>query len=162
MVKFVLKGLIKASKNPTMLNDFNLRIGDIPKRVHLHLPVAFVVTDTQGADKLCGHYLVYKKAVSHIHRACDCSGKNSSSTTKKCQFVTMENMMNYIKDDDKNSLISASQHCISDHAFQDVSFGDNDGGICGATPNDTPHGVQLGVVLYMLQIFHKELNPASC
>ena len=162
MLKFLLQGLIAVHKNPSLLNNKTLHIGNKCKKVHLRLPVAYIVADTQGADKLCGRYNVYTESVSRIHRACDCPPELASDTTNQCNFVTKEEMMAVIEEGDKDVLAQYSQHEIPDHAFRDVDFGQNHCGIYGATPNDTLHGIQLGIAPYMLKILHEELNPKAC
>jgi len=32
------------------------------------VPIVFIISDTQGADKLCGHYVSYRDNVSRLHR----------------------------------------------------------------------------------------------
>jgi len=153
MLHALLSGLIDIHKHPEKLNNFHLRIGNHVKLVNLRVPVAFFIADTQGADKLCGRYLVYKDTVSRLHRACLCQPENAADTDQQCEWVTMERMMEAIDSEDKDVLAELSQHLIPDHAFRNIDFGSNPHGIYGATPNDILHGLKLGIISYVLENF---------
>ena len=162
MLQFLLRGLLAIHESPSILDNFHLRIGNHVKVVNLRVPVAFVISDTQGADKLCGRYLVYKDNVSRLHRSCRCSPTEAANTDHACEFVKMEDMMEVIERGDKDELNKLSQHYIPYHAFRNIDFGENPYGIYGATPNDILHGIKLGVIHYVLEIFiADDLNEAA-
>lgn len=162
MLEFVLKDLINIHNNPAILDNFHLRIGNYVKKVNLRIPIAFIIADTQGADKLCGRYLVYKENVQRLHRSCMCSPSDATDTEKECHWVEMDEMMDVIERNNKAELTRYSQQYIPNHAFRHIDFGCNPHGIYGATPNDILHGVKLGIMKYVLEIFiDEELNNSA-
>ena len=162
MLEFLLQDLIEIHTNPEIFDNFPLRIGNHVKVVNLRFPVAFIISDTQGADKLCGRYLNYKQTVQRLHRTCLCPPVLSTSTVEQCVWVQMDNVMNAIDSNEKEPLFCLSQHYIPDHAFRYIDFGSNSHGIFAATPNDYLHGIKLGVIHYLLDVFlNQELNVAA-
>jgi hypothetical protein len=153
LVESILSSLIEVHRNPSILDNFHLRIGNHVRRVNLRVPVAFVVSDTQGADKLCGRYLNYTDKVCRLHRSCVCPQGSAADHNHVCRFVTMEEMMEVIDNGDKEELHSYSQHRIPRHAFREIDFGENPFGIYGGTPNDILHGIKLGIIPYVLEIY---------
>jgi len=162
LVKFLLRGLLEIHGNPSIFDNFQLRIGNHVKVVKLRIPVAFFISDTQGADKLCGRYVVYNDSISRLHRACLCPPSEAANFANQCVFVTMEEMMEVIQRGAKEELTNYSQSYIPDHAFRNVNFGANVHGIYGATPHDVLHGLKLGIMNYILVIFTEdEMNNSA-
>jgi hypothetical protein len=74
----------------------------------------------------------------------------------------MDDMMDLIDRGDNDELQSFSQQYIPNHAFRNIDFGANSHGIYGATPIDVLHGLKLGIIKYLLEVFLEEdLNPAA-
>lgn len=162
MLRVLFNDLAAIHHHPMTLDNFHLRIGNYVKLVNLRIPIAFIIADTQGADKLCGRYLVYTDGVKRLHRTCTCPPESATDTDYRCTWVTMEEMMNVIDRGDKEELAKYSQQHIPDHAFRDLDFGANSNGIYGATPNDTLHGIKLGIMSYILEVFlEQDLNGPS-
>ena len=75
----------------------------------------------------------------------------------------MAEMMTVIENRDQQELKDFSHHYIPEHAFKQADLGENPHGIYGATPNDILHGLKLGIIHYIMEIFAKDnLNPAAC
>jgi hypothetical protein len=73
----------------------------------------------------------------------------------------MDEMMEVMERNDKEELNSFSQYYIPGHAFRYINFGVNPRGIFGASPYDVLHGMKLGIIQYILEIFlSDELNEA--
>lgn len=162
MLKFLLKDVLALQQNPIQFDNFQLRIGNFVKIVNMRFPVAFIISDTQGADKLCGRYLNYTDKVQRMHRSCLCKPLDATKTTPKCVWVDMDDMMNVIDRADKLELKEYSQQFLPDHAFRNIDFGSNRHGVFGATPNDVLHGIKLGLINYVLEIFFNiETSKAS-
>jgi hypothetical protein len=162
MLRTILSGLISVHSNPELLRNVYVRIGNHVKMVTLRVPVAFIIADTQGADKLCGRYISYSDRVARIHRSCTCAPEDATNTRKKCQWVDMKKMMTLIQNNNKKELASISQHYIPNHAFREINFGANSHGIYAATPNDMLHGIKLGLISYMMEIFlEDDLNASA-
>jgi hypothetical protein len=113
MLEYLLSGLQAIHADPTILDNFPLRIGGYVKYVNLRIPVAFFMSDTQGADKLCGRYQLYNMSVSRIHRMCNCAPLQASNTVLRCAWVTQEDMLEVIESGDRDLMTSLSQHNIA-------------------------------------------------
>jgi hypothetical protein len=162
MLKHLLQGVVDMQNDLSKRQMFPLRIGKYWKYVTLHIPVAFFIADTQGADKLCGRFLSYSASVSRIHRACRCAGKDASDTSKaSCYRVTMAEMMRVIESNNKELLMNYSQHYLPDHAFAKLDFGLCPHGIYGATLSDILHVIKLGIVHHLLNVLHDQDMTAS-
>jgi hypothetical protein len=162
MLKHLLKGIHEVQSDVSKRQNYPLKIGYHYKYVTLHTPIAFIIADTQGADKLCGRYLSYSTAVSRIHRTCKCTTELAADVTQQCAWVTMQEMMDVIHRNDKDLLMQYSQQYIPNHAFDGVDFGPNSGGIYGATPSDILHGIKLGIIHHILNLMHDlDMSPTS-
>lgn len=162
MLEFLLQDVIYLHSHPEEFDNFPLRIGNYIDHVNMRFPVAFIISDTQGADKLCGRYINYTTKVQRLHRLCTCAPLQATVVEPSCTWVTMDEMMNVIDRANSDELKKYSQHCIPDHAFRYMDFGSNTFGIYAATTNDILHGVKLGVIHYVLEIFIKgELTPMA-
>jgi hypothetical protein len=163
MLKHILQGALDLQKDPSRLDNFPLRIGNHVHHVNLRIPVAFVISDTQGADKLCGRYISYNDSIQRLHRSCRCTPMEASDHNHVCEWVEMEDMMKIIDRADPHELQQFSQHRVPDCAFRTMDFGCNKFGIYGATPFDILHGIKLGIVEYVLEVFlNKVLSPQAC
>ena len=161
MLELILQDVLGLQTKPDAFNNFPLRIGNHVHYVNIRFPVAFVISDTQGADKLCGRYISYSIKVQRLHRLCTCKATELTSVGAPCEWVNMSEMMDVIDRGDKGELSRYSQHRIPDHAFRYIDFGRNKHGIYAATPNDILHGIKLGVIHYALDVFlTNELTPA--
>ena len=69
--------------------------------------------------------------------------------------------MTIIQNGDKQQLTKLSQHKIPYHAFQNIDFGVNIHGIYGATPNDILHGLKLGIIHYIMEVFLTNLKETA-
>ena len=162
MLEYLLQELIAMHSDPSILDNFPLRIGNQVKLVNLRIPVAFIISDTQGADKLCGRYISYIDTVKRLHHTCTCPPMHATNTEESCTWVRMDEMMDVINRAQKEELNSYSQNFIPSHAFRNIDFGANPHGIYGATPNDILHGLKLGIIPYLLEIFYEdELNASA-
>ena len=73
----------------------------------------------------------------------------------------MKEMMTVIQNGNKQQLTKLSQHKIPNHAFQNIDFGVNIHGIYGATPNDILHGLKLGIIHYIMEVFLTDLKETA-
>ena len=137
-------------------------IGDYAKTVNIRVPIAFIISDTQGADRLCGRYQIYSSVVSRLHRTCLCTPADACNMEIQCEWVLEEDMKHSTLEGTKAQLTKLSLHKIPNHAFFGLDFGSNPHGIFGATPNDILHGLKLGIAKYLLEIIlEKEIGMSS-
>ena len=52
--------------------NWNLRIGGVVRPVTFCMYVPFIVGDTEGHDRFCGHYTVRFEAIKQLCRVCKC------------------------------------------------------------------------------------------
>jgi hypothetical protein len=162
LLKLLLGEVQEIHDNPSILDNIVICIGDLRRRVNVRIPIAFFVADTQGADKLCGRFVVYSDKVKRLHRTCLVAPCDATLTTEDCTWVEMDEMMEIIDEGDKEMLDSLSQQRIPEHAFRNMDFGANPHGIYGATPNDNLHGIKLGIMLHLFHLFIDDLTPLVC
>ena len=151
----ILESFIETQKDERFQMD--IRIGDTVRRMRVIVPLAFVIGDCQGQDKLCGAFAAKTNTV-RISRACDCTYVSSDDPTVQCQMRIQNDMQGLIEEDDEDELKywSMREH---DNVFFQMNLGANPEGIYGATPIDCTHAHRHGLVKYILEVFFKHLNP---
>ena len=63
----------------------NVRIGNVMKNVIVRCPVAYIVGDCEGSDKLCGKYGTHNLEAGRLSHHCDCSPKSGDNPDIKCK-----------------------------------------------------------------------------
>jgi hypothetical protein len=124
----------------------------IPVVFHPYVP--FIIGDTEGHDRLCGHYTSRGKGVLQLCRVCECpaelSGDSKARDHRKRTPVVVNRMVRHRRLD---SLSSSSQQYLK-NAFDDIRFGfHNRRGIFGACPGEILHMVLLGWFKYAIESF---------
>ena len=123
--------------------------------VFFKVPVLFVVGDTEGHDKMCGHYLNRTK-VKALCRYCKCpfhltgSGSlvNPDHPNKKdFAFVAQSEIERLVKGEKWDELHELSYHPLVT-AFSGIQFCDPKRGINGGTVGEVLHVLQHGLFLY--------------
>ena len=116
----------------------------------LKVPVAFVVGDCEGNDKLCGRFGTHQLGNSLVCRDCNCPTDRSDDPIVRCTPLTVALIQN--ARDDADALKSLSHHGI-ENAFHHVCFGGDPEGIHGCTPPEMLHLYQQGLYKYALEAF---------
>ena len=144
--------------------NWNLHYNDRVYPVVLHPYIPFIIGDTEGHDRLCGHYTARFKAVKQLCRVCECpnhlSGYSKASfphrkpaTIKRLVVGANEARNQVIAHENLSSLKDLSQHYLHS-GFSKARFGShNDRGIFGACPGEMLHLVSLGWFKYCLEAF---------
>jgi hypothetical protein len=121
--------------------------------VVLHPYVPFIVGDTEGHDRLCGHYTARFKAVKQLCRACQCPTELSGYSKAKYLHRKPRNIKRLVDRVDLDRLKLQSQNYLK-NGFDNVRFGmHNDRGIFGACPGEMLHLISLGWFKYCLDAF---------
>lgn len=161
-LSILLKGVLDIHNNPTILENHYVRIGNQVRKRNIHIPVAFIMADTQGADKLCGRYISYGNNVARIHRTCYCNTATCSDLSISCTWVEADQMLQTVQHGSEAERQQVSMQHLPKFALKDVDFGENPHGIFGATPNEILHGIKLGLIKYLLDdVLFSELSQAS-
>ena len=129
-------------------------------RVDIVCPLLYVISDTEGADKICGRYVCYSRSIARRCRVCNVLDDDLSNPD--CSYNT----------NDSVSLIATQQHgskedCRNlsvhqvDNAFCSINMGGPSNGIFTATPPDMLHVVRKGMMERLVRLMLDELTPTE-
>jgi hypothetical protein len=124
----------------------------IPVLFHPYVP--FIIGDTEGHDRLCGHYTSRGKGVHQLCRVCECPTERSGSSKSSNYPLRSPFLINrMVRSKQLDNLGLISQQYLK-NAFDDVRFGShNTRGIFGACPGEILHLVLLGWFKYTIESF---------
>ncbi|KAI2506334.1 hypothetical protein MHU86_8062 [Fragilaria crotonensis] len=152
---------------------WNLHYNERVYPVVLHPYIPFIIGDTEGHDRLCGHYTARFEKVKQLCRVCECPTRLSGYSKAK---------FNHRKPAAINRLIAGANSAVSQvgatanlNALKDMSqnylrngfgrarFGShNERGIFGACPGEMLHLVSLGWFKYCLEAFASQAGAKFC
>ena len=123
-------------------------------------PVLYIISDTEGADKICGRYGSHRIEVSRHCRMCNVDGENLDN--EKCNFTYLKfsDMHQIALHGDKDERKKYSQHKVA-NAFHDVTFGVQDYGLLHSTPPDILHVVRKGIVEWSVKAVIDNLTDTT-
>ena len=142
-LKIILSEMI-ACQNLKDGLEWDLLVDETYTRVNLHIPLLYVIGDTEGHDKLCGRKVDRASGTSRQCRSCDVEHHECDKPTAK---VNLTKCADIRKMKARKEYHKLRDHCYKDIelAFDHVDFCDNIRGIHGATPADILHTIQLGL-----------------
>ena len=117
------------------------------------IPVAFVIGDCEGNDRLCGRYKSHNS--KFLCRDCDCLSEFGDNPNQRC-FPTTQALIQTKSNNAKD--LSDFCHYNVDNAFHKLWFGGDNDGIHGCSPPETLHLLQQGLHKYALSAFFEVLN----
>ena len=121
--------------------------------VVMHPYIPFIIGDTEGHDRLCGHYTARFKTVKQLCRVCECPTLQSGYSKVNFPHRKPRVIDRLVRYRDLEGLKSISQHYLH-NGFTGVRFGlHNDRGIFGACPGEMLHLISLGWFKYCLDAF---------
>lgn len=154
----ILESFMDAQQNGGL--EMHVRIDGQVKYTKVVVPLAFVVGDCQGQDKLCGQY-GGKTGVKCLSRVCDVSFEESDDPANRCAKRVKRDMVEVLDEQNPEVLNSWSMH-THDNVFCKLDMGANSHGIWGSTPLDCTHAFRHGLVKYVLEIFYDKLTVDGC
>ena len=119
------------------------------------VPIAFIVGDVKGQDKLCGRYKVHHNIKQLCHE-CDCLIEDVDDPNVCCIQTRASDIASLVDLGDLEALKEISYHAIS-NAFTPLCFGANIYGINGCCPGENLHMVQKGLMSYALVAFYQNV-----
>ena len=123
-------------------------------------PVIFVIGDTEGHDKQCGHFLNRSK-VKTLCRHCDIPLERSGDPSYQCRLYTRRRLENMVTANDLEGLQAVSHHPVV-NAFYKLMIGDPRYNIHGAaTPAELLHMIQLGWMKYGVEGLYAVLTGTA-
>lgn len=122
---------------------------------------AFIICDTDEADRLCGAYTSRSGNVKQLCRYCQCPTKDSDNPKADYAPKTMPLLQVLVANKKLQDLKNLSQQYIK-NALYIVQWGEhNNTGPHGATPLEMLHALLLGIFLYLRDTFFDQTGPTS-
>lgn len=129
--------------------------------VVFHPYVPFIIGDTEGHDRLCGHYVARFAKVQQLCRICECPTYFTGYSKSKFRHRLPARIDALVRKGKTEQLQLLSQNYLK-NGFADVRFGlHNKRGIFGACPGEMLHLISLGWFKYCLQAFSAQAGPTS-
>jgi len=123
--------------------------------------VPFIIGDTEGHDRLCGHYTARFSAVKQLCRVCECPTYFSGYSKSKFAHRLPKDINKLVERGHLDGLKSLSQNYLK-NGFDSVRFGlHNKRGIFGACPGEMLHLISLGWFKYLLDAFASQAGSTS-
>jgi hypothetical protein len=125
------------------------------------VPVAIIVGDSLGHDKIVGQY-TYDQNVEKLCHCCSCSYQQADKPMFWFTYTKQRHVQWLINNNDTDSLAAISHHNVC-NAFHRVCFGGDSCGVHGATLFEILHANQIGIVKYAKNYFFMEcLSECNC
>ncbi len=151
-IKFILEesGFLELQRNGF---DWMLHYNGQIHPVVLHPYIPFIIGDTEGHDRLCGHYTARFSSVAQLCRVCECPTLESGYSKGKYRHRKPAVINKLVQSGDLNGLKAMSQNYLV-NGFDQARFGlHNNRGIFGACPGEMLHLISLGWFKYCLEAF---------
>jgi Plavaka transposase len=151
-IKFILEesGYLKLQRNGF---DWMLHYNGNVHPIVLHPYIPFIIGDTEGHDRLCGHYTARFSTVKQLCRVCECPTLQSGWSKAKYPYRKPSVINKLVKSGDLRGLKDMSQNYLV-NGFDQARFGQhNTRGIFGACPGEMLHLISLGWFKYCLEAF---------
>ena len=140
---------------------WNLQYNGSLHPIVFHPYVPFIIGDTEGHDRLCGHYTARFLQIKQLCRICECPTYLTGYSKSKFPHRLPKKMDALVRKGLTNELQLLSQTYLK-NGFAHVRFGlHNQRGIFGACPGEMLHLISLGWFKYCLQAFSAQAGPKS-
>lgn len=159
-IQFIFEesGFLKLQKHGF---HWNLHYNNKVHPVVFHPYVPFIIGDTEGHDRLCGHYVARFAKVQQLCRICECPTQFTGYSKSKYRHRLPHRIDSLVKRGKTEQLQLLSQNYLKS-GFADIRFGlHNNRGIFGACPGEMLHLISLGWFKYCLQAFSAQAGPTS-
>jgi hypothetical protein len=129
--------------------------------VVFHPFVPFIIGDTEGHDRLCGHYTARFSKIQQLCRICECPTYLTGYSKSNFPHRLPKGINKLVRNGETIRLKSLSQSYLK-NGFDDVRFGKhNQRGIFGACPGEMLHLISLGWFKYCLEAFAAQAGKGS-
>ena len=153
---YVLAHILQSYKDAQSMDlRWNLTYKGKCHEVSLKIPLLYVVGDTEGHDKLCGHFQNRTHSAS-LCRYCACPTQETGNPDATFRKTHASVIANLVRNGNLDELKRRSYHAVV-NAFTGIQFCDHVRGINGATPGELLHVIQHGLDNY----FHTALLEAK-
>ena len=125
--------------------------------------VPFIIGDTEGHDRLCGHYTARFENIQQLCRVCKCPSALSSYSKGVYQKRTPRELLTLLTSHNDAGFRAFSQSYLLRNGFDQLQFGFRPGtkpsrGIFGACPAEILHLLLLGWFKYCIEAFVVQLG----
>lgn len=145
---YVLSHILQSYKDAQKMElEWNLHYKGKIHNVTLQIPLLYIVGDTEGHDKLCGHYQNRTKS-AYLCRYCQCPREETGNPNAQHKKTLASKISKLVEQGRTADLKKLSYHAI-DNAFDGILFCDPVRGINGATPGELLHVIQHGLHNYL-------------
>ena len=109
----LLADLINIQKGvDTSLNNIQLSIGGITKTVNIKVPVAFIIGDMVGGDKLCCKSPNYSNKTNRLCRKCNIHGNESADPFVECRNISQQKVIELLENKRYDQLDKINQYHV--------------------------------------------------
>ncbi len=151
-IKFILEesGFLDLQRNGfNWMLHYNGKV--YPIVLHPYIP--FIIGNTEGHDRLCGHYTAHFSSMKQLCRVCECPTLESGYSKAKYPHRKPAAINRLVRIGDLEGLKAMSQNYLV-NSFDQARFGlHNKRGIFGACPGEMFHLISLGWFKYCLEAF---------
>lgn len=124
--------------------------------------IPFIVGDTEGHDRLCGHYTARFDKVKQLCRACICPTSKMGHSKADYMLRTPAQVKRDMSQPNSVAVMQSQSQHILKSAFDNVRFGShNKRGIFGACPGEILHLVLIGWFKYAMESFVGQAGALS-
>ena len=156
IIKAIINSFIKCQRD-TSLHNITLALGPFTKLVNLKVPLAFIIGDMVGGDKLCSCSPSYQTTLCRICLKCNIYGKDTGDPLVECQKINMSKVKELVNNNDIEKLQALNQYNV-DNAFFHVCFGGCPYGIFSAAcPTEPLHALEIGIMKDSLSILINDI-----
>jgi hypothetical protein len=159
-IQFILEesGFLRLQKHGFR---WNLHYNGKIHSVVFHPYVPFIIGDTEGHDRLCGHYTARFSKIQQLCRICECPTNLTGHSKSKFPHRLPNGINELVRMAKTDQLKMLSQNYLK-NGFNEVQFGrHNRRGIFGACPGEMLHLISLGWFKYCLEAFSAQAGPKS-
>jgi hypothetical protein len=123
---------------------WKLHYEEAVNNVVFHPYVPFIIGDTEGHDRVCGHYTARFAKIKQLCRACECPTEMTGYSKSAYRHWKPAHVGGLVNAGDVDSLRALSQNNIK-NGLNKVRFGQHNArGIFGACPAEILHLITLG------------------
>jgi hypothetical protein len=147
----ILETLLEAQQ-PHALDNIHITLGGVTKCVNLKVPVAFIIGDMQGGDKICACSPCYSNTMQRLCRKCNVKGSDADDPFFVCKRMIMSRIQQLVIDGDYAKLDSINQYHVH-NAWFPLDYGGCCYGIFSAAcVVEALHALENGLMKQSLQI----------
>jgi hypothetical protein len=152
----ILETLLDAQQ-PHALDNITLTLGGVTKCVNLKVPIAFIIGDMQGGDKICSCSPCYSNRMQRLCRKCNIKGSEADDPFVKCKRMIMSKIQKLVENGDFESLDQINQYHVKNAWFLMDYGGDKYGIFSAACVVEALHALENGLIKQCLQILFRDL-----